>query len=516
MNRAIQIIAFFGLLIGIVGSVRALDYVWLTEIEWSWYGNRIMFVHGDTLDGPVHSNGQIAIAQDPVFYGQVSTTWPHFGNGGGSYNPQFLGPPPRFNAPRVNIQYEPQNVHNGAAIQGHFYQGAGYHHMIRFDGNQAKMYRWPRGTVEDSTDNWIVELTDRTCIFVNGPVRVKGLVSGRVTVGSAELIEIDDDIRYVDADPLTGETPSTSPNILALVSEGDIKIRNTFANGRENSGGSGNDQTNRDSTSVVITAALYALGGSFTFENQNDPDSGYVCNCYPDDRGAIYLFGGVAQQRRGYLHRSTRSSTGYRLNLRYDPRFQIMKPPCTPEVSSIIIEAPDTLDFGDVPVGITAWDTAFIHTNETYLGSVYANYPFYPIRQMPFQGNHFVIPTRFTPPQAGVFTGILYVSFGREFLNIVLRGRGVSAGEPLQASLDVSPNPFNLTTAIRYTLPEAGMVKLVLYDVLGREAKRIEIPMQAAGVQVYNLNAVELSSGVYFLTLQTPARHLTTKLLLVK
>ncbi|MFZ5433005.1 MAG: T9SS type A sorting domain-containing protein [Calditrichota bacterium] len=517
MKRNITFFILFFTLVVMTNRGWTLEYLYISDDELTVFGDRIKFWTPDTLDGPVHSNSEIAIMGSPVFLDRFSTTAPDYYHSIGA-DPVFLGPT-IFNAPMVRIPLEFPSLRQGAAAQGHFYSGDHYYYAIHFDNRVARMYRWTLGTIEDSTDHWSINLIGPTCIFIDGPVRVKGLVGGRVTVGSSQVIEIDDDIRYVHADPLNGYLePGVADNeILGLVSEGDIKIRNTFANGRCNSGGLGLNQTNRDSTSVVITAALYALGGSFTFENQSDPDSGFVSDCIPDDRGTVYVYGGIAQQRRGYMHRSTNTSTGYAKRYRYDQRFRRMFAPGTQSLTLSQLEYPDTLNFGEVVVGTTVWDTAYIHAPYYhYLGSVYANYPFYSVRQMPFQGYDFVIPTRFTPPHVGPYSGILYVSLGSEFVSIVLRGRGVAAGEPLQASLEVSPNPFNLSTTFQYVLPEAGAVKLALYDVLGREAKRVDLAVQEAGAHAYIFDAAELASGVYFAQLKTTRQVITQKVLLVK
>ncbi|MBU0509234.1 T9SS type A sorting domain-containing protein [bacterium] len=515
MNR-FQRVFLLCLILGVlVGTGWALNYVWLTDEEITLYGDRIKFRHGDTLWGPVHSNSQIAIIQDPVFYDRVSTTESDFWHGSG-YNPQFLGPPPMFNAPPVPLPSTAHTLRAGAARQGHFYGEPGMHYYARFDGAVCKMWRWRRGTIMDSSDYWVVYMTNNTCIFVDAPLRVHGRVQGQVTIGSSHVIEIENDIRYVDAHPYTGITPASSLNMLGLVSEGDIKIRNTPANGRENSGGRGWDQTNPDSTDVVITAALYATR-SFTFENQNDPDSGYVCDCTPDNRGTIYLFGSLVQTRRGYVYRSNNTSTGYRLNLRYDSRFLRRLTPCIIEGASRPDASTDSLDFGEVAVGTTAWDTARVYTlYNGHLGAVYANHPFRGERVMPFQGSSFIVPTRFTPPGVGLFTGILYVSAGMEHFQIVLRGRGIPPEGPAPLTVNISPNPFNLTTTIRYTLPEPEAVRITLFDILGREAKRLELGAQETGEHSISLNAVELASGVYFLRLSAGTNSVMHKLLIVK
>lgn len=45
-----------------------------------------------------------------------------------------------------------------------------------------------------------------------------------------------------------------------------------------------------------------------------------------------------------------------------------------------------------------------------------------------------------------------------------------------------SPNPFNARTAIQYDLPEAGEVRLVLYDTLGRVLRRLVVGRTEGGV----------------------------------
>ncbi|MBU1985462.1 T9SS type A sorting domain-containing protein, partial [bacterium] len=425
---------------------------------------------------------------------------------------------PTFNAAPVPIPERADRVRRGASFSRQFYEGGRWHYYVLFDWGRVFVYRWIRGTPMQALqvyDN--VSTHFPTCLFFDAPVRVQGIVQGRVTIGSSELIEIEGDIRYIDADPLTGVTPPTSQNMLALVSEGDIKVRNTPANGRWNSGGLGLNQTNRDSTDVVITAALYALGGSFTFENQNDPDSGYVCDCSPDKRGTIYIFGAVAQRQRGYYHRANNGGTGYLRKLKYDQRFRNDPPPCTARDGWWDAESTDSLDFGDVVVGTTASDTAHLYTlYYSHLGAVYANQPFSAQRVPPFQGDSFIVPTRFTPPGVGLFTGILYVSASHEHFEIALRGRGVPPGSPAPMTVNVSPNPFNLTTTIRYTLPAPEAVRITLYDILGREAKRLELGSQVAGEHSVSLNADDLASGVYFLHLQAGSEAMIHKILLVK
>jgi hypothetical protein len=307
------------------------DYMYLTDKEVTNFHDRIKFMSGDTLQGRVHSNDTIAIRDSPVFFELVTSCAPDFWHGPG-YNPIFLGPDPVFRVPRVVIPQMAGLLREGASSSGHFYAEAGKTFHASFRGNTVRMWKWPTGAAEDSADSWNVGITAAgTCIFVDGPLDIEGSMTGRCTIGSSGILRIVDNIMYAGCafpagDP-GGELTDDAP-MLGIVSESDIKIANTPANGRENSAGLGRNQPNSHLTDVTITGAVVALGESFTFEQQNDIDSGYVFHGSPDDRGTIYLWGSVTQMRRGYVHRGTLGSTGYLKQYQYDKRFHWNKPPC--------------------------------------------------------------------------------------------------------------------------------------------------------------------------------------------
>ena len=72
-------------------------------------------------------------------------------------------------------------------------------------------------------------------------------------------------------------------------------------------------------------------------------------------------------------------------------------------------------------------------------------------------------------------------------------------GIPVQYALHQNfPNPFNPSTTIRFDLPAASRVSIVVYDVTGREVTSLVQGEYAAGSYSTTLDASQLASGVYF------------------
>lgn len=80
------------------------------------------------------------------------------------------------------------------------------------------------------------------------------------------------------------------------------------------------------------------------------------------------------------------------------------------------------------------------------------------------------------------------------------------------------PNPFNPSTEIRYTLQQAGMVSLVIYDVLGKEIAHLVHEYQQAGehAAVVQAASYNLSSGVYYYRLSCGSSSLVKKMILLQ
>lgn len=87
---------------------------------------------------------------------------------------------------------------------------------------------------------------------------------------------------------------------------------------------------------------------------------------------------------------------------------------------------------------------------------------------------------------------------------------------PKDYSLSSYPNPFNPSTLIRYSLPEAGQVSLKVYNLLAQEVASLVNEYKPAGNYSVDFNAVALPSGIYIAKLQAGSKVMSFKLQLVK
>jgi hypothetical protein len=94
----------------------------------------------------------------------------------------------------------------------------------------------------------------------------------------------------------------------------------------------------------------------------------------------------------------------------------------------------------------------------------------------------------------------------------VPESRGVASSFAYSAS----PNPFNSSTRLVFTLPRAGSVSLDIFDITGRLVERLSAGRRDAGPHVVDWQADGLPSGVYLARLSSPGNVQTRKLLLIR
>ena len=293
------------------------NYLYLTDKEETIFNEIIWFWGEDTLRGRVHSNQGIGIKGRPFFYGPVSTCADDFVHGQG-YNPYFEYLP-IFNAPPVNFPVTADNVRNNSAVYIDDNSGS-WMTRLTVQNVDVSVQQWARGTpfnIETLVNTYSVTLPQYSSIFVDGEVELQGSISGKSTIGASGNIWLIDNIKYVSTNDYNGLGDESTQEMLGIISEKNVIIKNVWANGRENS---------RQGSDIIINAAIVALDESFTFEQQNDDFDLYQGNT-PDERGTIFLWGMVAQKRRGYVHRSNHNGTGYGKSYNYDFRLDKSPPP---------------------------------------------------------------------------------------------------------------------------------------------------------------------------------------------
>ena len=90
------------------------------------------------------------------------------------------------------------------------------------------------------------------------------------------------------------------------------------------------------------------------------------------------------------------------------------------------------------------------------------------------------------------------------------------AAEGPTESLLAFPNPFNPSTTIRFTVPEAGQVLLELYNLQGEKVAVLSEEWMDAGEHQVHFRADAIASGTYILRMTTGVSVQTRKLMFLK
>ncbi|MDQ7039689.1 MAG: T9SS type A sorting domain-containing protein [Rhodothermus sp.] len=138
----------------------------------------------------------------------------------------------------------------------------------------------------------------------------------------------------------------------------------------------------------------------------------------------------------------------------------------------------------------------------------------------------FAVNTFQAGDQVSFIQGIWWYSFGEYKLvpedpatDIGTITTDVEPGENLPAAFTLMPNypnPFANVTTLRYVLPQAGPVRLEVFDLLGRRVAVVIDGMQAAGMHEVKLDGRTLSNGLYVVRLTTEAGTATRMIVRMK
>lgn len=128
-----------------------------------------------------------------------------------------------------------------------------------------------------------------------------------------------------------------------------------------------------------------------------------------------------------------------------------------------------------------------------------------------FWGNR-IVPV-WTDERSGGFDQEIYSAV----IDITVGVKPAANEIPMGFNLEQNfPNPFNPSTNIKFELPKASFVKLVIFDALGREMESLVNQEMNAGSHSITWDASKYTSGVYFYKLTAGDFTDTKKMMLLK
>lgn len=101
--------------------------------------------------------------------------------------------------------------------------------------------------------------------------------------------------------------------------------------------------------------------------------------------------------------------------------------------------------------------------------------------------------------------------------NLQLSSRANQLSEEITMGLKITPNPFQYSTTIKYTLEKASTVNLRIYDMSGQLVKELVAQeKQSEGIHEYTFESKVDAGNFYFAVLTTPESVITKKLILIR
>ncbi|MFZ4590996.1 MAG: T9SS type A sorting domain-containing protein, partial [Ignavibacteria bacterium] len=116
-----------------------------------------------------------------------------------------------------------------------------------------------------------------------------------------------------------------------------------------------------------------------------------------------------------------------------------------------------------------------------------------------------------------IFAGITSSGVWRRPLSNFIGINNISREIPAMYSLGQNyPNPFNSTSNLKFQIVNSGDVKIIVYDIMGKEVQTLVNERLQPGTYEAAFDGSVLNSGVYFYKLITNTFSETKKMLLIK
>ncbi len=278
-------------------------------------GTNVWKITGDSLLGPVHTNGQWNLYNRPYFGGKI--TGNATPNLDGTMNPIYAGGY-QWGLTVQRTVARLDEIEAAATSAGKLWTNANTSNQdlgleFQSDGNVRVKIPWNTGATKDTTYANLAALAPNGVIGVkNIDVRVWGTYKGRATVfartGTASL----KGNVWIHGNLVAGDNPQANPNstdMMGIVSERMTYISTTGI-------------SRNSSSQTYIDASIYCHNGVFAVEDYS--------NVPPI--GRLNLYGGVTAKAATVFGQFSGSTLihGMIRSFRYDNRFLTTAPPSFP------------------------------------------------------------------------------------------------------------------------------------------------------------------------------------------
>lgn len=281
-----------------------VNYIYMTNHERTPNNQRIYWITGDVVNGPLMTNEDLFISGDPIFNDSVTIGGRLVVERG---NPVFKKGYTE-NAKTLDFPATNDKLKLETQARGYYYYGQTTI-TLRSDGYLQISNSDTSGRTTGPVG--IVPIPPNGVIYIdgnsyrkwtpsNGDVFISGTLKGKLTVGAADMIYITGDIQY----------SNDAEDMLGLVANDSILINHYDSSGRDVA-----------PYNITIKGALFALNNSFGFERYSEGSP----------KGTISFKGSIVQNYRGpvgtFSSRTGEKLTGYSKNYSYDQRMLYKSPP---------------------------------------------------------------------------------------------------------------------------------------------------------------------------------------------
>lgn len=111
----------------------------------------------------------------------------------------------------------------------------------------------------------------------------------------------------------------------------------------------------------------------------------------------------------------------------------------------------------------------------------------------------------------GKYLDIQSMGLYAELLDLLTTDSAINS--PINLKTNIFPNPFYDQTNVVFELPNTQKIEVSLYDNAGKLIRIIDSGEKTKSTYNYSINGTNLTSGIYFIILQTETGKLSSKII---